>query len=89
MNQGGVLHTSKLGAWKETDPQHLHYIDPEHYSPTLHTAVEQSPHKEVLAGGIHHIATLQGTNLFTEQPPILPQIEAAINKVLKSLSILP
>jgi len=79
-NQGGVLHTSKLGTWKETDPQHPHYVDPEHYSPTLHTAIEQSPHEEILAGGIHHIATLQGTNPFTEQNPILPQIETAVQQ---------
>jgi len=78
-NQGGVLHTSKLGTWKETDPQHPHYIDPEHYSPTLHTAIEQ-PEEEILAGGIHHIATLQGSHPFTEQPPILPQIEAAVHQ---------
>jgi len=46
----------------------------------LHTAVEQSPEEEVLAGGIHHIATLQGSNLFTEQSPILPQIESAVSQ---------
>jgi len=79
-NQGGVLHTSKLGTWKETDPQHLHYINPDHYSPMLHTTIEQSPDKEILAGGVHHIATLQGSNPFTEQTPILPQIEAAVQQ---------
>jgi len=79
-NQGGILHTSKLGTWKEMDPQHPHYVDPEHYSPTLHTATKQSPHEEILAGGIHHIATLQGTNPFTEQIPILPQIETAVQQ---------
>jgi len=46
----------------------------------LHTAVEQLPDKEILAGGVHHIATLQGSNPFTEQPPILPQIEAAVHQ---------
>jgi len=79
-NQGGVIHTPKLGFWKETDPQHPHYVSPEHYSPTLHTAIEQSPHEEVLAGGVHHIATLQGTNPFTEQTLILPQIETAVQQ---------
>jgi len=79
-NQGGVLHTSKLSHWRETDPQHPHYVNLEHYSPTLHTAIKQPPHEEVLAGGIHHIATLQGTNPFTEQPPILPQIETAVQQ---------
>jgi len=80
MNQGGVLHTSKVGTWKETDPQHPHYISPDHYSPTLHTATEQSPDEEILAGGIHHITTLQGSNPFTEQAPILPQIEEAVHQ---------
>jgi len=79
-NEGGVLHTSKLGTWKETDSQHLHYINPEHYSPMLHTTVEQSPDEQILAGGIHHIATLQGSNPFTEQAPILPQIESAVQQ---------
>jgi len=69
-----------LGWWKETDPQHPDYVSPEHFSPTLQTAIEQSPHKKVLAGGIHHIATLQGSNPFTEQEPILPQIEAAVEQ---------
>jgi len=78
-NQGGVLHTPKLGAWKVTDPQHPHYISPEHFSPTLHTTIEQ-PEEEILAGGVHHIATLQGSHPFTEQAPILPQIEAAVHQ---------
>ena len=69
-----------LGWWAETDPQHPDYVSPEHFSPTLHTAVEQSPEEEVLAEGIHHIATLQGSNLFTEQEPILPQIESAVQQ---------
>jgi len=76
-NQGGILHTSKLGNWRTTDLQHPHYVSPEHFSPTLYTATEQ-PEEEILAGGIHHIATLQGSNPFTEQTPILPQIEAAV-----------
>jgi len=82
-NQGGVLHISKLGFWKETDPQHPYYVNPDHYSPTLHTTVEQSPDEEILAGGVHHIATLQGSNPFTEQTPILPQIEAAVQPGIK------
>ena len=77
MNQGGVLHTSKLGTWRETDPQHPHHVNSEHFSPTLHTAIEQ-PEEEILAGGVHHIATLQGSHPFTEQAPILPQIKAAV-----------
>jgi len=79
-NQGGILHTSKLGNWRETDPQHPYYVNPDHYSPMLHTAVEQSPEEEILAGGIHHITTLQGSNPFTEQAPIFPQIETAVQQ---------
>ena len=78
-NSGGVLHTSKLSTWKETDPQHPHYVHPDHYSPTLHTATKQ-PEEEILAGGVHHIATLQESHPFTEQTPILPQIEAAVQQ---------
>jgi len=46
----------------------------------LHTAAQQLPDEEILTGGIHHIATLQGSNLFTEQAPILPQIETAVRQ---------
>jgi len=76
----GILKRPQLGWWQETDPQHPDYVSPEHFSPTLHTAIEQSPHEEILAGGIHHIATLQGSNPFTEQEPILPQIESAVEQ---------
>jgi len=55
-------------------------IGPEHFSPTLHTAIEQSPDEGILAGGVHHIATLQGSNPLREQTPILPQIEAAVHQ---------
>ena len=78
-NQGGVLHTSKLGSWRETDPQHPHYISAEHFSPMLYTAIKQ-PEEEILAGGVYHIATLQGSHPFTEQTPILPQIVAAVHQ---------
>ena len=78
-NQGGILHTSKLGNWRITDHQHLHYVHPEHFSPTLYTTTEE-PEEEILAGGVHHIATLQGSNPFTEQAPILPQIKAAVHQ---------
>jgi len=36
-----------------------------------------APPEETLAGGLHHIATLQGATPFTPQTPILPQIEEA------------
>ena len=76
----GILRRPQLGWWIESDPQHPDYVSPEHFSPTLHTAIEQSPDKEILAGGVHHIATLQGSHPFTEQEPILPQIEAAVHQ---------
>ena len=75
-----LRHNRNLGWWRDTDPQHPDYVSPEHFSPILHTAIKQSPHKEILAGGIHHIATLQGSNPFTEQEPILPQIESAVQQ---------
>ena len=75
-----LQRSQNLGWWIETDPQHPDYVNPEHFSPTLHTAIKQSPHKEILAGGINHIATLQGSNPFTEQEPILPQIETAVEQ---------
>ena len=79
-NQWRILNTpSLLGWWLETDPQHPDHIDPEHFSPTLHTTIEQQQ-EEILAGGVHHIATLQGTHSFEEQELILPQIEAAIEQ---------
>jgi len=40
-------------------------------------AIKQ-PEEEILAGGVHHIATLQGSHPLTEQSPILPQIKAAV-----------
>jgi len=46
-------------------------------------AIKQSPHEEILAGGIYHIVTLQGSYPFTEQEPILPQIEAAVYQGIK------
>ena len=44
----------------------------------LHTTVEQE--EEILAGGVYHITTLQGSHLFQEQEPIFPQIQAAIEQ---------
>ena len=79
----GILRRPQLGWWLKTDPQHPDYISPEHFSPTLHTAIKQSPDEEILAGGIHHIATLQGSQPFTEQEPILPQIESAVQQGIK------
>jgi len=75
-----LQRNKNLGWWIESDPQHPEYVSPEHFSPTLHTAIEQSPEEEILAGGIHHIATLQGSHPFTEQEPILPQIESAVQQ---------
>ena len=45
-----------------------------------HLPIEAHPGapKEILAGGLHHIATLQGAPPLSPQDPILPQIEEAI-----------
>jgi len=79
-NKGGIIRSSpNLGWWNIEDPQHPDHISDKHFSPTLHTAIKK-PEEEILAGGVHHIATLQGSHLFTEQEPILPQIKAAIHQ---------
>jgi len=59
-----------LGWWNTDDSQHPDFFihHPEH---------TPAPPEETLAGGLHHIATLQGANPFTPQTPILPQIETA------------
>src|SRR5882672_4494936 len=61
--QGG---TGGLGWWDQFDPQH-----PEHLSRGKGKA-KATPDKEIIAGGTHHIITLQGTHPLTpEQPPAL------------------
>jgi len=62
-----------LGWWNTDDSQHPDFFihHPEH---------APAPPEETLAGGLHHIATLQGANPFTPQTPILPQIETAANQ---------
>ena len=63
-----------LGLWSTDNSQHPDFFihHPEHTPSTSQTAKE-----ETLAGGLHHIATLQGAIPFTPQEPILPQIEEA------------
>ena len=79
-NQGAIIRNNyNLGWWNESDPQHPDQVSAEHFSPTLHTAIEQQQ-EEILVEGVYHIATLQGSHLFTEQAPILPQIEAAVQQ---------
>jgi len=61
--QGG---TGGLGWWDQFDPEH-----PEHPSRGKGKA-KATPDEETIAGGTHHIVTLQGTHPLTlEQPPIL------------------
>jgi len=72
-----------IGWWSLDDPQHPNYIDPEQFAetsegPHLPTEAHPGPHKEILTGGLHHIATLQGASPLSPQEPILPQIEEAI-----------
>ena len=63
-----------LGFWSTDDSQHPDFFihHPEHAPSTSQ--------EETLAGGLHHIATLQGATLFTPQEPILPQIEEAASQ---------
>jgi len=64
------------GWWKNTDPQHPQYIAPEE-SPTKELEYT-NPLEEVISGGLHHLATLQGSQSLEISEPILPQIEAAV-----------
>jgi len=78
-----------LSWWSLDDPQHPDYVDPEQFAETSegpHLPIEAHPsaHEEILAGGLHHIATLQGALPLSPQEPILPQIEEA---VAQSISI--
>ena len=59
---------SYLGWWNIDDPQHPDYV----LAPEIPAAAE-----EVIAGGLHHIATLKGKQPLSPQTPILPSIEAA------------
>jgi len=47
---------TSAGRTKQT-PSTPDHVSQEHFSPTLHTAIKQ-PEEEILAGGVHHIATL-------------------------------
>jgi len=62
-----------LGWWNTDDSQHPDFF-------IYHLEHAPAPPEETLAGGLHHIATLQGATLFTPQTPILPQIETAANQ---------
>jgi len=69
-----------IGWWKIKDPQHLQYTAPVN-SPV--EELEYTDHlEEVILGGLHHIAMLQGPQFFETQEPILPQIEAAVKSGL-------
>ena len=63
-----------LGFWSTDDSQHPDFFI---YHPEHTPSTSQG---ETLAGGLHHIATLQGATPFTPQEPILPQIEEAVSQ---------
>ena len=63
------LFDKGTGFWNVTDPQHPAYVD---------TETRTSPVEDVLAAGLHHIVTTQGSQPLSPQEPILPQIEAAV-----------
>jgi len=64
-----------LGWWNPNDPQHPDYLGPEPQTTVTEQLKYFDPQEEILAGGIHHVATLQGSMPFSPQEPILPQIE--------------
>jgi len=64
-----------LGWWSLNDPQHPDYLGPELQTAATEQLKYFDPQEEVLTRGIHHIATLQGTQPLSPQEPILPVIE--------------
>jgi len=77
-----------LGWWSLDDPQHPNYVNPEQFveaqtgTGELHLPIKAhpGPEEEILAGGLHHIATLEGTSPLSPQEPILPQIKEAVTQ---------
>ena len=69
-----------LGWWNPNDPQHPDYIGPEPQTAVIEQLEYFDPQEELLAGGIHHIATLQGTQPLSPQEPILPLIERTVSQ---------
>jgi len=72
-----------LGWWSLDNPQHPNYVDTEQFTETSegpHLLIKAHPgaEEEILAGGLHHIATLQGVSPLSPQEPILPQIKEAV-----------
>ena len=84
-----------LGWWSLDDPQHPDYVDPEQFAKTSegpHLPIEAHPgaEEEILAGGLHHIATLQGVSPLSSQERILPQIKEAVTQGISiPLDIIP
>jgi len=69
------IDNNYLGWWNPNDPQHPDYLGPEPQTAATEQLEYFDPQEEVLAGEIHHIATLQGTQPLSSQEPILPVIE--------------
>jgi len=63
-----------LGWWNIDDSQHPDFLG-EGSSQQIIGEVQQ---EEILTGGLHHIATLEGTLPLSPQELILPQIEEAV-----------
>ena len=69
------IDNNYLGWWNPNNPQHPDYLGPKPQTAVTEQLKYFNPQEEVLAGGIHHIATLQGTQPLSPQEPILPVIE--------------
>ena len=64
-----------LSWWSPNNLQHPDYLGPEPQTAVTEQLEYFDLQEEILAGGIHHVATLQGSTPFSPQEPILPQIE--------------
>jgi len=63
-----------LGWWNINDSQHPDFLG----EGSSQQIIKETQQEEILAGGLHHITTLEGTSPLSPQEPILSQIKEAV-----------
>jgi len=63
-----------LGWWNIDDSQHPDFLR----EGSSQQIIEEVQQEEILAEGLHHVATLEGASPLSPQEPILPQIKEAV-----------
>ena len=64
-----------LSWWTPDNPQHPDYLRPKPQTAVTEQLKYFDPQEELLARGVHHLATLQGMQPLSPQEPILPLIK--------------